>query len=280
MDKIDLSLIMMLLQDSRTPYRDLAERLGLSVNAVHRRIQELVTAGVIKHFNTKIRLEAFSGVSVLINGKLLGGNSDKYEAIGAHEYIYWVSLAGDNKLYIGGYLPSVNDLDKLLGFLKEQGLTDTEYGIEPITEYNGSVKIEDLDTLDYQILEYLQNDARMNTSDIATELEVSARTVRRRVTAMDESGLIHCSLEWYPSASKDIISMLDIDLREGVEKEQRRWELFAKYMPNFLYPFTFINIGCLVSALVWTDTMRSLQELTNSLLFEPDIVSVTPNIVF
>jgi len=33
MDNTDLRLAMMLLADSRTSYRDMAERLGLSINA-------------------------------------------------------------------------------------------------------------------------------------------------------------------------------------------------------------------------------------------------------
>jgi DNA-binding Lrp family transcriptional regulator len=281
MDHTDISLIMMLLQDSRTPYRDLAERLGLSVNAVHRRIQELVNAGVIRTFNTKIKLEAFGGASLLANGRYTQGDTmEKCREIGAHEYTYWVTIAGDNKLYMGVYLPTINDLEKYLGFLKEHGVTNIQHGIEPITDYRGEIKLSDLDQLDYQILSYLQNDARMNISDIAALLDVSARTVRRRLTAITDSGLIDFSLEWYPSASADIISILDLTLSEGNDKDHRRWEIFMNHSPHILYPFSFLNVNDTLSLLVWTDTMRTLQSLSSKLLDERDVVNVTPNILY
>jgi DNA-binding Lrp family transcriptional regulator len=42
MDKTDMSLIMLLAANSRLSYAKLAEKLGLSVNAVHKRIQLLI----------------------------------------------------------------------------------------------------------------------------------------------------------------------------------------------------------------------------------------------
>ena len=41
MDKTDIILTQLLLRNSRLPYRELAEKLDLSVNAVHKRIREL-----------------------------------------------------------------------------------------------------------------------------------------------------------------------------------------------------------------------------------------------
>jgi DNA-binding Lrp family transcriptional regulator len=46
MDKTDIALSMLLLNNSRLPHRELAEKLGLSVNAVHKRIQALKDAGI------------------------------------------------------------------------------------------------------------------------------------------------------------------------------------------------------------------------------------------
>lgn len=59
MDKIDVILIQLLMQNSRRPYRELAEILHLSINAVHKRIQELIKIGIIRNFTAKIDLSAF-----------------------------------------------------------------------------------------------------------------------------------------------------------------------------------------------------------------------------
>jgi DNA-binding Lrp family transcriptional regulator len=53
MDKTDIALSMLLLGDSRLSHRELSEKLGLSINAVHKRIQELKAAGMIRKFTAR-----------------------------------------------------------------------------------------------------------------------------------------------------------------------------------------------------------------------------------
>jgi DNA-binding Lrp family transcriptional regulator len=50
MDEVDIRLCGLLMVNSRTPYRELAEALGLSLQAVHRRIQVMQEVGVIVGF--------------------------------------------------------------------------------------------------------------------------------------------------------------------------------------------------------------------------------------
>jgi DNA-binding Lrp family transcriptional regulator len=50
MDETDIAINLMLLTNSRTPYRVLAGRLKLSVNAIHKRIQAMIEAGIIRGF--------------------------------------------------------------------------------------------------------------------------------------------------------------------------------------------------------------------------------------
>ncbi len=47
MDETDILITKELAIDPRLPYRDLADRLSLSVNGVHKRIQQLISTGVI-----------------------------------------------------------------------------------------------------------------------------------------------------------------------------------------------------------------------------------------
>ena len=50
MDRTDFELIEGLQDDPRVSYRELADRLDLSVNSVHKRIQNLQNLGVIHSF--------------------------------------------------------------------------------------------------------------------------------------------------------------------------------------------------------------------------------------
>jgi DNA-binding Lrp family transcriptional regulator len=56
MDKTDITLIMMLAANSRLACSELAEKLNLSVNAVHKRIQALIEQGIIAKFTAKVSL--------------------------------------------------------------------------------------------------------------------------------------------------------------------------------------------------------------------------------
>lgn len=58
MDKTDIVLSMLLLANSRISYRELAEKLDLSANAIHKRIQSLIDLGIIRRFTTKVSLVA------------------------------------------------------------------------------------------------------------------------------------------------------------------------------------------------------------------------------
>ena len=56
MDETGLILSKLLLFDYLMPYLALADALGLSVNAVHKRIQSMVEESVIRGFTTKFSL--------------------------------------------------------------------------------------------------------------------------------------------------------------------------------------------------------------------------------
>lgn len=47
LDKIDITIINLIVQDARTPFKDIAVACGLSRAAVHQRVQRLSAAGVI-----------------------------------------------------------------------------------------------------------------------------------------------------------------------------------------------------------------------------------------
>ena len=68
MDKTDIASSMLLLNNSGLSHRELPEKLGLSISAVHERIQELKAAGIIRKFTPKISLFALNAVIVTIFG--------------------------------------------------------------------------------------------------------------------------------------------------------------------------------------------------------------------
>ncbi|WP_051298206.1 Lrp/AsnC family transcriptional regulator [Brevibacterium album] len=68
LDRIDLQLLRLLVQDSRRSQRSLAKEVGLSAPAVAERIAQLEAAGVITGYTAQIDLEALGyGLTVYVN---------------------------------------------------------------------------------------------------------------------------------------------------------------------------------------------------------------------
>ncbi|GIF03842.1 Lrp/AsnC family transcriptional regulator [Actinoplanes siamensis] len=58
MEEIDRAIVTALTVDGRLSYTDLAERVGLSVSAVHQRVRRLEQRGVISGYTAKVSYEA------------------------------------------------------------------------------------------------------------------------------------------------------------------------------------------------------------------------------
>jgi DNA-binding Lrp family transcriptional regulator len=273
----------LLLSNSRLSYRELAHKLNLSVTAVHTRIRSMVELGVIRRFSAKVSIAALKAINVLIFGvsevALLRGLNEKLEE---HGSIYWLAIGGGSFLYIGAYLKSIGELEPLVNYVKQvAGILDPTVGITssptPSDAY-GSTETT-LHELDYQIIRSLKDDSRKATSDIAEELGVSAKTVRRRLNRMMQLGLVDLSIEWYPDASNDIMTVFHFHTSSAVGKN-KVGSITQKYWPNVIFYWGLSNVPNFYLAFVWTNTMKELKSLHEKFEHEPGILSVSPNILY
>jgi DNA-binding Lrp family transcriptional regulator len=284
MDKTDVILSLLLLTNSRRPYRELAETLNLSVTAVHSRIQSLVELGVIRKFTAKIGLGKLNAIHVLIFGtSKINPLHDLNVKLARYGSIYWLAIGGGNLLYIGAYLKNIAELEPLVNYVKEVAeIPEPTVGItSSVSPHPAAYGARDttLYELDCQIIRSLKDDSRKATSDVADELGVSAKTVRRRLSRMMKLGLVELSMEWYPDASNDIMSIFHFHLKPEADKNAIG-TIFNKYSPNMIFYWGFSNIPNSFVALVWTSTMKDLQRIRENLENETALQSVAPNILY
>lgn len=284
MDKVDVTLCQLLLANSRRSYRELADKLNLSVTAVHKRIQSLVDLGIIRKFTAKISLGALKAIHIIIFGasKLISLQNLDAE-LAKHGSIYWLAIGGGNFLYVGAYLRTVTELEPLISYVKDvAGILEPTVGITSLESAFTMVPIANdavLYDLDYQIIRSIKDDSRKSTAEIAEELGVSAKTVRRRLSRMIRQGLIELSMEWYPDASNDIITMFHIYLKPDVDKNEIN-TILKKCSPNMLFCWGFSNIPNFFLVFIWTNTMKELQSIRRSFEHEETVQSVTSNTLF
>ena len=195
MDKTDLFLIMMLLANSRTTYRELASKIGLSVNAVHKRIQGLVQSGIIRTFSASLDIGMLKALTIIIFGKCLDRTVEEVlKRAQKNDAIYWISAAGGDFVYVGAHIRSISDLEPLVEYVRDElCIAEPTVGIENVQQHVCPEK--ELTALDYQIIRSLQKNSRKQIVDIAEELHISAKTVQRKLSNMEQNRMIKFSLE-------------------------------------------------------------------------------------
>lgn len=292
-----MSLIMFLSANSRLSYAELAEKLNLSVNAIHKRIQLLIETGVIRKFTAKVSLQSLAAIVVFVSGtSQLGSFQDLPAKLQAHGSIYWVAEGGGKFLHIGTYLRNLSELVGIIEFVKKTaGLPEPTVRIanaEPMSEHrkvasaplqvtsNPKPSRQTLCDLDYKIIRSLKDNSRKAVSDVANEVGVSAKTVRRRLMQMTRNNLIELGLEWYPDKSNDIITLLDLHLKPDADLGIVPYRILRKYAPNTLFYWCFVNVPSVVTYPVWTNSMNELESLRENLEKEPCVASIVPNILY
>jgi len=284
-DKTDIILCQLLLVNSRLSYRELGKKLNLSVTAVHNRIQSLTQLGIIRKFNAKLSLVAKNGIHILVFGFSKANSvrdlNPKLEKNGS---IYWLAIGGGNIFYIGAYLKNIAELEGLVRFIKEAAqIPEPTVGLtvpQMPTFMKIAVKPETkLCELDYKIVRSLKDNSRKPTSEIAEELCVSAKTVRRRLTRMMNNSLVWLSIDWYPDASNDIISAFHVQLKPEADPNTAN-VIWQKHYPNAIFYWGFSNIPNTYLFLAWTPTAKELRDTRESLENESAVQAVSPNILY
>ncbi len=281
MDETDLRLCQLLLLNSRTPFRDLADKLNISVQAVHRRVQNLIDNKCILKYVTIPSEKAWPAMSVHIFGKSKTKSlDDTLEELSKNDWVFGVYIGSGNLIYVAGILRNLNELDEFIEFVKKVGeIPDPQVGLmPPMTGYGSMIPKQSepsrpLDSLDLRIIGSLHNDSRKPVAEIAKELNVSSRTVNRHIDKMIEEDLISFSILWYPKHTGDQVTFLHLFFKSGVEKNVAIASLIKKYSPRIAFFLPFVNLPQVV-AVTWSTSMLDFEELQRSLENE-DIIEST-----
>jgi hypothetical protein len=242
--------------------------------------------GIIRKFTAGLSIFAQNAIHVFIYGNSktisISALRPKMEQQGS---IYWLAVGGGNVLYVGAYLRNIGELEPLVRFVKETAeMPEPTVGLtgSPVPAFLKNAKIN-LDTklceLDYKIIRALKDDSRKATSDIAEEIGISTKTVRRRLTRMINNYLIQFSIDWYPDASNDIMSIFHVTLKDDANPNTANI-ILQKHYPNTIFYWSFSNIPGSYVFMVWTPTTKELKDIREIMEQEPTLKSVAPNIIY
>jgi len=141
LEDLDARIAAVLAADGRCSYTDLAEKVGLSVSAVHQRVRRLEQRGVIKGYaaqvdysSLELPLTAFVAVRPL-DPSQTDDAPDRLAALPEIESCY--SVAGDDHYLLLVRVGSPVDLERLLQEIRAAANVSTRTTVVLSTPYEG-----------------------------------------------------------------------------------------------------------------------------------------------
>lgn len=215
-DLADRKILYELERDSRQSNKQIAKKVGLSEMVVGNRIKRLVESKVIDYFFVKtnpallgyFHIKVFLRLHNLTQEEL----SKLVQELKSQKGIFWlVNLRGKYDLTLSLYVKSIFEfsqryqdvfqkwepyiLDRKILFL-EKGFTYNQSHLWPkqkhqeIVYTKGSEEKIELDETDLKILRILNLEGRKPLIEIASQVGVSADTVKYRLNQLEKKGLI------------------------------------------------------------------------------------------
>jgi DNA-binding Lrp family transcriptional regulator len=267
MDEIDLIILKKLLENSRLTYRKLAEMTNMSISAIHKRIKSLVDGEIINAFIARPSIIALKCLWVLIfgtsNAKSMNAVSNE---LGQHESTYFIGIAGGKFFYINAILRDISELQEYSSYVSRVAhISEPTIGIINMPYITTP---EPLTSIDYKILKSLNIDARKPTTDIADDVGVSAKTVRKRLDRMIENKLATFTIKWTPLYENSFITVFHLFLNEGTNINSTIQHINEKYSKNIWYCLSFSNIPNFLTMHTWTKTTQNSQRIQEELQTE------------
>jgi len=283
--------MLLICEDPRMPFRELAKRLGISRQAVHHRMQVLTNIGVFKSMPASISIHYLDGVNVMIFGRSKTASIEEtLDRLGESEFTFRACVAGGNYLYVIGFLRNISELNGYFEFVKRVaempeptvGIVCYFDGMNPDYYDGGKRKqiYKKLSPLDLKIIASLRDDARKPISEIADNVGVSIKTVRRHLENMRSEGSLDFDEPWDPTSGADMFTVMHVNLRDGADKVKVARRLYAKDPIHIILFRSFSNVPGFLLGLLSSDKMSEIRKLLREIGEDEAVLAVTPNLLY
>jgi DNA-binding Lrp family transcriptional regulator len=293
MDDTDRKLLILMSANPRIHVRELAKRLGISRQAVDRRMQTLMKTGIIKGMIAGISIPYLDAVPVTVFGRSKTASAEKtLDRLGESEFTRRVVVAGGNFLYVIGFLRNISELGSYVEFVKRAGeMTEPTVGINclddglsPDYSVDGAGKrkqsYKELSPLDLKIIASLKDDARRPVTDIAHMVGVSAKTVRRHLEDMMSEGSLDMGMPADLIIGGDMLFVTHVNLSDGADKVEVGRRLLSQSPFQDQYIRTFSNLPGLLVWVFWSGKMGEIRKVIREVGEDEDVLSVMLNFAY
>ena len=263
MDETDFFLLKKFLENSRVTYRELADLTDMSVSAIHKRIKSLEGGGFINAYIARPSFIALKYLLVLIFGTSNAKSMDALsKELGQHESIFYIGITGGKYIYISAFLKDISELQEYSTYVSNTAqISEPTIGIVNMPYLTIP---EPLTSIDYKILKTLNKDARKPITDIADDVGLSAKTVRKRLDRMIGNYLASFTIEL--TVHKIIfLTVFHVYLNEGTSMNSTIQHINQKYSKNIVYCLSYSNIPNFLTLHTWAKNTQESQRIQEEL---------------
>ncbi|PWI48297.1 hypothetical protein CEE45_07525 [Candidatus Heimdallarchaeota archaeon B3_Heim] len=227
MDSIDKNILLDLHVNCRTTFQEMANKNGVSANAIKKRFNKMLSTGVIENFYVELPL---AGVDAELLMALIttDGNEDGnfVEVMGNHPMISYIGKLAGGMYNVFSCFQGTIGLSEMGAFFRNlPSVTNVE--IHPLLYWRGN-KVE-FTNLQGKVLKCLIEDPRRAASEIAKQTGLTSRMVSKTINELMEKGGVILGIIWNPNLG-GIVAMIRIS---WLEQKTNLKEIISFLQKNF-----------------------------------------------
>jgi DNA-binding Lrp family transcriptional regulator len=218
LDSKDHKILYHLFLNSRQSLSSISKKVGLQKSVVEYRIKRLQTNGIIKNFNAMVDVFKLGFSVYRLNIVLQYASPDKEKEIinhfvnhnytwsiastkGRYDLIITILVKSPNYFYsfyeqtlrqYRNYFKEIffSQLYEAFGYEHSLLLNELSTSHQRTYEYRDDGQTVNIDLVDYKILNFLAQNTRINSVELANKINVSTVTIQSRIKKLIKSGVI------------------------------------------------------------------------------------------
>lgn len=270
LDEVDVSLIHILLRDSRAAPEQLVEITGLDHNVIEERIRDMVQAGFVRRFTAKPSLVALGARSVMVWGKSrLRSLSDGLRAVQEDDRVAWIAHSTSGRFYFALHLKSDDDIhDRVTRLESEAMMLRPSFGVRNLFgQENGSVPLKQVE---WKILGALAQDHTLTGEEIAPRIKKKAGDATAMLEKLISSGAVDFSVDIDPNVISNPLCLFHLESLEPDRVEAAAGELMRVHAPGILFFNTYSNMPTLTTTMLLGQDYDDILDLTRDIQQRPE----------
>ena len=258
MDEKDFEILKILDKNCRVSYSSIAKSLNLSLRNVSQRIDNLLNLNIIKFFSVQfyynlLGFRHYIGSIIPNQDKM---QKDFFKEIQLIPEIYRIWELLDGTLVISFFCQDVRNLEEMFNDLANIGVKIEGYS-ETRTHFPIDIPFS---LLDWRIIYYLFKNSRASKLEVASALDVSKKTIMRRLNRMQNMKLI----QFLPEINFEAITSM-ISAVISLETDGPSKSVYLKVKEDKTIKY-WRNAGSVVPSIVLFIYGRNLTEIYNIFL--------------